>query len=72
VRETLQFTALLVLGHSRGRAGALARAEELLRELGLAAAAETFVGNWYLRGVSGERAPAGAGARPRLPLRVAE
>ncbi len=53
VRETLRYTALLVLGPAVGRRAAEQRAEELLQELGLAAAADTFVGTWYLRGISG-------------------
>jgi hypothetical protein len=53
VRETLRYTALLVLGPALGRAAAEQRAEALLHELGLAAAADTFVGTWYLRGISG-------------------
>lgn len=53
VRETLRYTALLVLGPDLGRAAAEQRAEALLHELGLTAAADTFVGTWYLRGISG-------------------
>jgi ABC-type multidrug transport system ATPase subunit len=53
VRETLAFCAMLRLPRSAPAAAKAAAAEAVIAELGLAACADTVVGNAFVRGVSG-------------------
>ncbi|KAL6595389.1 hypothetical protein ACP70R_047729 [Stipagrostis hirtigluma subsp. patula] len=53
VRETLVFCAMLRLPRSAPAAAKAAAAEAVISELGLAACADTIVGNAFVRGVSG-------------------
>ncbi|KAL5204211.1 hypothetical protein ABZP36_009082 [Zizania latifolia] len=53
VRETLLFCAMLRLPTSAPAAAKAAAAEAVIAELGLAACADTIVGNAFVRGVSG-------------------
>ncbi|PUZ43932.1 hypothetical protein GQ55_8G046400 [Panicum hallii var. hallii] len=53
VRETLVFCAMLRLPRAAPAAAKAAAAEAVIAELGLAACADTVVGNAFVRGVSG-------------------
>ncbi|KAL6870853.1 hypothetical protein ACP4OV_014701 [Aristida adscensionis] len=53
VRETLVFCAMLRLPRAAPAAAKAAAAEAVIAELGLAACADTIVGNAFVRGVSG-------------------
>ncbi|XP_062197854.1 ABC transporter G family member 25-like isoform X2 [Phragmites australis] len=53
VRETLVFCAMLRLPRAGPAAAKAAAAEAVIAELGLAACADTIVGNAFVRGVSG-------------------
>lgn len=53
VRETLVFCAMLRLPRAAPSAAKAAAAEAVIAELGLAACADTVVGNAFVRGVSG-------------------
>ena len=53
VRETLRFTAMTKLPSTISRKRKLARAEEVLRMLGLQACADNMVGGELLKGISG-------------------
>lgn len=53
VRETLMSSAMLRLPLSTPRASKQALVDDVLQELGLSAAANTLVGNYIVRGVSG-------------------
>ena len=64
MRETLRFAALIKLPASVSRARKLARAEEVLRMLGLRGCADGLVGGELLKGISG-------GERRRLSLACA-
>ena len=53
VRETLRFAAILKLPHTISRKRKFARAEEVLRMLGLQNCADNMVGGELLKGISG-------------------
>ena len=53
VRETILYAARLRLRSGAGAPTPVAVAEGVLSELGLADAADTVIGNWHMRGVSG-------------------
>ena len=53
VRETILYAARLRLRTVAGAPTPAAVAEGVLSELGLADAADTVIGNWHMRGVSG-------------------
>eukprot|EP01024_Parvocaulis_polyphysoides_P041151 TRINITY_DN3769_c0_g1_i13.p1 TRINITY_DN3769_c0_g1~~TRINITY_DN3769_c0_g1_i13.p1 ORF type:complete len:630 (-),score=98.92 TRINITY_DN3769_c0_g1_i13:808-2697(-) len=53
VRETIEFSAFLRLSPSYSRQQKLELIDTTIRELGLEDVANTYLGNWHLRGVSG-------------------
>eukprot|EP00798_Chlamydomonas_sp_ICE-L_P028073 gene28073-31177_t len=53
VRECLQYTAKLRLPRSMTYAEKMERVEETMQELGLMVAADTKIGNWLIKGISG-------------------
>jgi len=53
VRECLTYTAMLRLPKHMPHSEKMARVEDVLGELGLRDAADTKIGNWFLKGVSG-------------------
>ena len=63
VRETLRYAAILRLPHTMSRKRKLARAEELIRMLGLRPCADRLVGGPLVKGISG-------GEKRRLSLAV--
>ncbi|KAG8836185.1 hypothetical protein FRC17_009528 [Serendipita sp. 399] len=63
VRETLRYAAILRLPQSMSKRSKLARAEEVLKMLGLEDCADTLVGGPLLKGISG-------GEKRRLSLAV--
>ncbi|KAG8931848.1 hypothetical protein FRC02_002035 [Tulasnella sp. 418] len=63
VRETLRYAAILRLPKSMSRKRKIARAEEVLRMLGLIECADTLVGGELVKGISG-------GEKRRLSLAV--
>lgn len=53
MRETLRFAAIIKLPSSISRKNKIARAEEVLRMLGLRECADIMVGGELLKGISG-------------------
>ena len=53
VRETILYAARLRLGGGAGAPSPAAVADGIVSDLGLTEAADTVIGNWHLRGVSG-------------------
>jgi hypothetical protein len=67
VRETLRYAARLRLTRTMATADKLARAEDVIVALGLTRAADTIIGGYFRRGVSGGRQEGpGAGQGPAM------
>lgn len=53
VRETISYSARLRLPNKMGRSEKRALVERTIIEMGLQDCADTVIGNWHLRGISG-------------------